>query len=688
MSRSRSFAPISTVFLAALAIIGFTPGFLPAADACLECHDKKDIGAGSRSVHQPFQEDDCGACHADHGDKERLVLTAEGNAVCDGCHDTGERAFSKAHRGIRGPNARCISCHDPHRSAEEHLLAPNRHRPLAFGRCDPCHRFDGRLLKPVRELCLECHGGEEFARRIQHAPVRQGQCLSCHDPHASREPFLLKARYALGRTAGGEPDAALCLGCHPREAFFTDDADRTLFRGGERNYHALHVRGAGAAAPGTAPRAASCRACHEVHTADSPRLVRRDLDCDGVPCLKLDYQRTDFGGQCLSGCHAAQSYAFSRGAEALPLAMQELLREPQPQPAFRSPREAVAAPTALEESINRRCVGCHEKDVRRFSQERPHDPVRSGACSACHLDHGPENRLVLLGPEDRICARCHDLRAAAAAAGHGGFALAGSRCTECHDPHGGDSPGFVYPRRHPPFAERDCGSCHGDPAKGWRIAGPTADVCRQCHDEIGRGKNRHGALAAKGCLGCHRAHAAREPKLLREQRPALCFECHQRERFAGEAVHDPVGGGDCGGCHPAHDSAEPGLLARPYPLEQYLPFDARRFGLCWECHDEGALTDPARAADTGFADGQSNLHALHLRDRVSKNEIGTRVQPGVTCRNCHDPHATGGPRLIRRVLDCNGVPCLQLEFHKVGAGGRCVGGCHVTKSYLPAADRR
>jgi predicted CXXCH cytochrome family protein len=68
---------------------------------------------------------------------------------------------------------------------------------------------------------------------------------------------------------------------------------------------------------------------------------------------------------------------------------------------------------------------------------------------------------------------------------------------------------------------------------------------------------------------------------------------------------------------------------------------------------------------------------------VSKSELGTRVQPGVTCRNCHEPHATEKPRLIRRVLDCNGVPCLRIEFNQVGAGGRCLGGCHASQSYLP-----
>ncbi len=663
-------------FALAVAVCSVCCGPALAAEPCFDCHDKSEIGTGTRSVHPPFEEDDCSACHLDHGDEEHLILTAEGNALCDGCHDTGDAAFAGAHRDVRGPRARCLSCHDPHRSAEEHLLVPNRHRPLAFGRCDPCHRYDGRLHKPVRELCLGCHGGEEFGRRIAHTPVRRGECLACHDPHASREPFLLKGRYAPGRTIDRAGDVALCLGCHDRQAFFSESSETSLFRSQGRNLHALHLAkpGAGARQP------LSCRACHEAHSSEDPRLVRRELDCGGVPCLRLDFRRAETGGRCVSGCHADQAYTFARGATVA-----VTLRPENPPPG----RAAAAAPqpSALEQSINKRCIGCHERALRRFAQGRIHAPVRAGACTSCHLDHGPENRLILLGAEDRICARCHAPADEAMTRAHAGFAPAGSRCSECHDPHGGELPGFVHPQRHAPYAEGDCGACHGPPEGGWRIAGGVNETCAQCHDEVGREGHPHPAIAKQGCLGCHRAHAAREKALLRDTRPGLCFSCHPRERFVQETVHEPVREGDCAACHASHASGRDRLLSRPFPLEQYVAFDPSRYVLCTECHDEGALTDPARAADTGFADGTTNLHALHLRDRVSRSEIGTRVQPGVTCRNCHDPHATEDPRLVRRVLDCSGVPCLQVEFRKVGDGGRCLGGCHVSKSYLPAADR-
>jgi predicted CXXCH cytochrome family protein len=645
------------------------------AEPCLDCHDKTTIGTGDRSTHTPFADDDCTSCHADHGDQETLVLARGGNALCTECHDPDDDTLSSAHRNIRGEKASCLSCHDPHRSAQEHLLREGRHRPLAFGRCDQCHRYDGRLVKSsVKELCLSCHGGEKFSRRIVHGPVRSGECLACHDPHASREPALLKSRYAPGRFATGEGDVALCLGCHEAEAYFSDSTDGTLFRDGGRNYHALHLAPSSAARQERpADRALSCRSCHEVHSSEGSRLVRREMDCGGVPCLRLEYRRSDTGGECLSGCHTPQAYTFIGRVELVPVPAS---------PAAAAPDRSTLEPSALERSINKRCVACHEKDVKRFAKRHIHAPTRSGFCSACHLDHGPENRLLLLGPEDRVCSRCHDLRDARIGAAHQGFPIAGSRCSECHDPHAGENAAYLYPRRHAPFAEGDCAACHGKPAAGWRIPGEGNATCAGCHDDVGRENHLHEAIRQQGCTGCHRPHASAEARLLRAPSARLCFSCHSRAPFLKETTHPPAEEGDCAACHQPHGSANLRLLARPYPLEQFVPFAAERYGLCWECHDEGAITDPARVGDTGFSNGKRNLHAVHLADRATQTEVGRRVQPGISCRNCHDPHATEGPNLIRRVLDCNGVPCLQVEFRKVGKGGRCVGGCHQTASYV------
>jgi predicted CXXCH cytochrome family protein len=342
----------------------------------------------------------------------------------------------------------------------------------------------------------------------------------------------------------------------------------------------------------------------------------------------------------------------------------------------------VGEPTALEKSINRRCRGCHEKAVLAFSRRNVHLPVKQGNCSACHLDHGSEPRLLLLEREDRLCGKCHELRSDSMGSAHRGYRLAKARCTECHDPHSSGRDRLFYDREHEPFAERDCRACHKEARKGWALGESINAVCGECHDDIAAAPVLHSALPSRGCTGCHRPHGGEESSMLRASVPALCLSCHDASSFAGETVHAPVEEGDCGACHPPHGSERVGLFVEPYPMERYVNFGIDLYGLCWECHDGESLSDP-ETGTTNFRNGQENLHALHIRDHLTVTGIGDRVSPGLTCRNCHNPHATEGARLIRKALDCDGVPCLQLEYHKVGEGGKCMGGCHTMKSYDP-----
>jgi predicted CXXCH cytochrome family protein len=650
-----------------------------SSEPCEDCHDQGDISEGDRSVHPPFEEWDCTSCHEDHGDEERLVLIPGGNALCEECHDFSDGDFVSSHRGVTGSRASCLSCHDPHRSTLTALLRQGRHRPLAYGRCDPCHRFDGHLHKPtVRELCLECHDREEFSRSYGHSPVVEGDCLDCHDPHGSRRRALLLEAYSGDRWIGsGEEDYLLCLGCHEAEAFTASGEEETTeFRSGSENLHRTHVEGRRGNGKFAADRGIACRNCHEVHSAAWPRLIRGELDCGGVPCLMLEFKSTPGGGECSVSCHGTKAYGRD-GTVPLP--------SPPPAPPQPPPRDEgldFPEPTALEKSINRRCRSCHDREVQGFARPHVHLPVRRGHCSACHLDHGSDNTLVLLDRQDRLCARCHDLESDPVRAAHGGYSLERSTCSECHDPHGADNASLLYSLEHDPFAERDCGTCHGDPDGGWEIGEGINEACGQCHDDVADYPFLHGALPGKSCKGCHRPHGGDEEQFLREKIPGLCHRCHEETLFNLETVHSPVEDGDCGVCHPVHGSEEKGLFAGPYPLEQYLSFSAGAYGLCWECHDEESLTDSA-SEETGFRSGGENLHVIHVRDRLTVTDQGDRSSPGVTCRSCHDPHSTEGPSLVRREMDCDGIPCLQLEYHKVGDGGRCLGGCHARQSYLP-----
>ena len=77
-----------------------------------------------------------------------------------------------------------------------------------------------KLRKPVEQLCVECHDDKAVkamaaeGRRFAHAPVEDGDCTACHDPHRSRFASLLKA---------GDPIENLCFQCHERSDVLGED---------------------------------------------------------------------------------------------------------------------------------------------------------------------------------------------------------------------------------------------------------------------------------------------------------------------------------------------------------------------------------------------------------------------------------------------------------------------------------
>ena len=285
---------------------------LPAAAAedCLRCHEYSAISPGGTVVHPPFGEKDCGSCHADHGDEERLVLTKEGNALCAQCHEFADAAFLGAHRKIVPTGkAPCTGCHDPHRAPGKHLLRAELHGPLKAGACEKCHRSDGKLLIPInRDFCFICHQRAAFTRKETHEPLRKAQCLVCHDPHGGGRARLLKADYSLEREVSrGGKEYAFCLTCHER-ALLLEGVGRTGFNDGKRNLHALHVLAQGRQSEKAAVgKGLTCRNCHEAHSATTAALTRTELDCGASLCMKMEYRRTGDGGECMASCHSSRT---------------------------------------------------------------------------------------------------------------------------------------------------------------------------------------------------------------------------------------------------------------------------------------------------------------------------------------------------------------------------------------------
>jgi predicted CXXCH cytochrome family protein len=160
-----------------------------ATRSCLPCHQRL---LEHRVTHKPVQALTCMGCHAVPASEDGVTA----RAACTGCHTAFRQAAAaspRVHPLTR--DGRCTVCHDPHGS-----------------------ELDARLREDVHTLCTSCHSGryEESHPVLQHpvravddplAPGRELDCVSCHDPHASSEPSLLKVVDGRVRRCGE---------CHPK----------------------------------------------------------------------------------------------------------------------------------------------------------------------------------------------------------------------------------------------------------------------------------------------------------------------------------------------------------------------------------------------------------------------------------------------------------------------------------------
>ena len=219
---------------------------------CLSCH-KQGTNVPAKGSRHAALDMGCDTCHTTHktgpepSAENRFHLTKAAPALCAGCHDPKDANLQKAHQNQPFGTANCLTCHDPHQSANPKLMQAFTHPPFADKSCEMCHApaQDGKVVlsqKDVKALCVTCH--DEQAKKIETAKVQHpgaaGDCTDCHNPHASAQPGLPK-------TSAVE----ICLSCH---------AD--IAEGAKKKSHHQPAFAQG------------CATCHEGHGSDTPKLLR------------------------------------------------------------------------------------------------------------------------------------------------------------------------------------------------------------------------------------------------------------------------------------------------------------------------------------------------------------------------------------------------------------------------------
>lgn len=499
---------------------------------CVLCHDDKAAAAEGElaTPHFPVV-DSCLSCHDPHAGTAAPTLIEAVPGLCATCHDVED--LQGSHGAQLTATTGCAACHDPHGSANPRMLrASHLHPPFEMGSCDACHRqpFGDRIRLRVRgeALCEACHGEFESPGDDGSVhPALRGErtragCLSCHDPHMSDRPRMLKA---------GGPD--LCAQCHGDVV--------TAARAGTGHY----------------PAAEDCLNCHRPHTSEQPRLLE-------MPREELCAVCHDVGGEELAATHLGADLAelqctacHTPHGSGHPKLLAANVHPPVLDGCDTC--HEGSSDQLLESGESALCLLCHDDVGETAAQaEFPHGALELGPCTACHNPHASPQEKLVKGAGAGPCAECHDDKGAGPGeVAHGVIDLVG--CRACHEPHGGNQPRMLRATGpqlclscHDPAAEHGTGdgetvlllgrfpvpaervermatlrlSADGErdhPVARHRVLGtPTPQELRTVETTF------EGELT---CLTCHDPHKGRSPKLLRWEAASTleaCIHCHPK----------------------------------------------------------------------------------------------------------------------------------------------------------------
>ena len=210
-------------------------------ETCPKCHPSYYENKPDDWTHGPAAIGRCSMCHKGHKSPYAGLLVKPQPELCFNCHQKAEVLSRPYH--AQAAKIPCSTCHDPHSAGNRLLLADSRtyrrreisakyllspHAAWNKEQCNNCHMAEhsNQLRPDVNNACMACHKGVQASRATSapsfpitellvkvpvHDPVRRGQCVSCHTPHRSTRPHLIK------------PIAEqICYQCHNSKEIQTD----------------------------------------------------------------------------------------------------------------------------------------------------------------------------------------------------------------------------------------------------------------------------------------------------------------------------------------------------------------------------------------------------------------------------------------------------------------------------------
>ncbi len=210
-------------------------------DACLACHTKDWGRAEIRRSSHTQADIACNSCHSIHKSQTpKYLLVKKHTDLCYGCHTNirAQFAMPTKHRVNEGFMS-CTDCHNPHGAASPGWRMGARPRMVQTG-------ADGE------QPCFKCHADKRGPFAFEHVSTRVDGCESCHLPHGSLNPRLLRRPLVF----------TVCLECHNGAGSFGRQGDGIALQSGSHNM--------------TDPKYQNCTTCHvRLHGSNADRLFLR-----------------------------------------------------------------------------------------------------------------------------------------------------------------------------------------------------------------------------------------------------------------------------------------------------------------------------------------------------------------------------------------------------------------------------
>jgi len=137
--------------------------------------------SGMGSVHKPFADNQCTACHKE-SPQGGFALSAVNPNICLDCHQPVMQQYAVMHAPVVAKA--CLWCHNPHDSPAKSLLR-----------------------EPPPGICTQCHEKGLLSSKPPEHLLTDSKCLECHVAHGADKRNLLRA--SISPATPSTPPASL-----------------------------------------------------------------------------------------------------------------------------------------------------------------------------------------------------------------------------------------------------------------------------------------------------------------------------------------------------------------------------------------------------------------------------------------------------------------------------------------------